>query len=63
MIDTSRLRCLIACPDAPPPGHVSIRPRDPSKLEDWMAARGTGQPIPLPRELQDVIVDVVRRPK
>lgn len=61
VIDTSRLRCLIACPDGG--GHVSIRPRNPLDLADWMAARGTGRTHPLTRELQDAIVDVRRRPK
>lgn len=63
VIDTTRLRCLIACPDAPPAGHVSIRPRNPFDLQDWMAARGTGTTHPYSQELQDAIVDVVRRPK
>jgi hypothetical protein len=63
VIDTTRLRCLLACPDAPPPGHVSIRPRNPTDLEDWMAARGTGTTHAFARELQDAIVDVVWRPK
>lgn len=63
IIDTTRLRCLIACPDAPPPGHVSIRPRDPADLQDWMAARSAGRTHPFAQELQDAIVDVVRRPR
>jgi hypothetical protein len=46
-------RCLPRCP---PPGHVSIRPRDPGQVDDWMAARGSGQTHPLSRELQHAIV-------
>lgn len=61
VIDTSRLRCLVACPDGG--GHVSIRPRNPLDLADWMSARGTRRVHPLTRELQDAIVDVRRRPK
>jgi hypothetical protein len=63
VIDTTRLQLLIATPDAPLPGHVSIGPRNPADLHDWMAARGTGQTHPFAKELQDAIVDVVRRPK
>jgi hypothetical protein len=64
VIDTSKLKPpLVATPDAPPPGHVSIGPRDPTLIDEWAAARGTGQIHPLTQAILDAVVDVVRRPR
>ena len=64
VIDTSKLQPpLMATPDAPPPGHVSIGPQDPASIAEWAATRGTGQIHPLTQAIMDAIVDVVKRPK
>jgi hypothetical protein len=64
VIDTSKLKPpLVATPDAPPPGHVSIGPGDPALIDQWAATRGTGQIHPLTQAIMDAIVDVVRRPR
>jgi len=60
---------LVGVPDAPPPGHVSVRPgaeltADVVKaIEDWAATRGTGGVHPYTQSLLDAIVETVRRPK
>jgi hypothetical protein len=64
VIDTSKLKpLLVAMPDAPPPGHVSIGPLDPALIDEWAATRGTGQTHPLTGAIAYAIVDVIRRPK
>jgi hypothetical protein len=63
VIDTTRMRNLAAHPDSPPPGHVSIRPHDPSEVSDWAASRGADETHPYTQELRDAIVGVERRPK
>ncbi|MDB6066116.1 MAG: repeat protein [Pedosphaera sp.] len=63
IIDTSKLGSLKPVPDAPPPGHVSITPKNPALLEPWTATRGTGQIHPLTQELIDAIIGEVKRPK
>jgi hypothetical protein len=64
VIDTSKLKPpLVATPDAPPPGHVSIDPLDFVLIDEWAATRGTGQIHPLTESIIDAIVDVVRRPQ
>jgi hypothetical protein len=64
VIDTNRLTPpLVATPDAPPPGQVSISPLDPAVIDEWAATRGTGQIHPLIQVIMDAIIDVVRRPK
>ncbi len=62
VIDTTRLHSLEAHPDAPPPGHVSIRPPDTSEIPDWAATRGTDEVHPYTQEIRDAIVGVERRP-
>jgi RHS repeat-associated protein len=63
VIDVSKLKSLLAIPDAPPEGHVSITPEDAALLEEWAATRGTGQVHPLTQELLDARVSEVKRPK
>jgi RHS repeat-associated protein len=63
VIDTSKLKSLMANPDSPPPGHVSITPGTPEGVADWAASRGTGQAHPYTQEVQNAIVDTVKRPK
>jgi RHS repeat-associated protein len=63
IIDTSKLSSLVANPDSPPPGHVSITPGDPAQLDEWAASRGTGGVHPLTQELMDAIVGTKKRPK
>jgi hypothetical protein len=63
VIDTSKLKCTIACPDAPPPGHVSIRPLDPADIPGWAGTRGTGDISPYTQDIWDAIVDEIRLPR
>ncbi len=64
VIDIRKLKPpLVAKPDAPPPGHVSIGPLDPVLIDEWAATRGTGQTHPLTQAIMDAVVDVMRRPK
>jgi hypothetical protein len=63
VIDTSRLKCTIACPDAPPPGHVSIRPPDAADIPGWAGTRGTGQISPFTQDIMDAIIDEIRLPR
>jgi hypothetical protein len=62
-IDTSLLKCTVACPDASPPGHVSVRPVDPAEIPDWMATRGTGAASPYTQDIKSAIIDTVIVPK
>ena len=63
VIDTSRLRCTVPCPHAPPPGHVSIRPRGGGSIDDWAATRGGPEISLYALEILDAIVDEIRVPK
>jgi RHS repeat-associated protein len=63
VIDTSRLKCTIACPDAPPPGHVSIRPPDAAEIPGWAGTRGTGQVSPFTQDIMDAVIDEIRLPR
>lgn len=63
VIDTSRLRCTVACPDAPPPGHVSIQPRGGGSIEDWAATRGGPEISPYTQDILGAIVDEIRLPR
>lgn len=55
-------KSLVAVPDAPPPGHVSLMPRNPADLSGWSAARGVST-HPFTQEIIDAIIGEVRRPK
>ena len=61
MIDTTLLKCLIACPDGPPAGHVSSRPV--GDLADWAATRGTDAVHEYTQDIIDAIVDEIRIPR
>jgi len=70
VIDLSRLQApLVGVPDAPPPGHVSIRPGlalTPEVLHstaEWAASRGTGVLHPYTQALMEAIIGEVRRSK
>lgn len=63
VIDTTKLKCVAACPDAPPPGHVSLAPRNAAEIPEWAATRGTDTVHPYTQDIIDAIVDTVRRPK
>ena len=69
-IDLSRLQApLVGVPDAPPPGHVSIRPGlalTPEVLRgtaEWASSRGTGVLHPYTQALMEAIIGEVRRSK
>lgn len=69
-INVSRLPVpLVAVPDAPPPGHVSIRPGfelTPEVLQvtpEWAASRGTGVTHPYTQALMDAVIGEIRRSK
>lgn len=63
VIDTSKLNALEAVPDAPPPGHVSIRPKDPSQMSGWIDARTGGVTHPLTQEIRNAIIEEEKRQK
>jgi hypothetical protein len=63
VIDTTRLRNLEAIPDPPPPGHVSIRPHDPTEIPAWAATKESGETHPYTQEVRDAIERVERRPR
>lgn len=63
VIDTSKLKCVVACPDAPPPGHVSLQSADLSEIPGWAATRGTGQVHTYTQDIMDAIVGEIRVPK
>ena len=61
VIDTTRLRELTAVPEGDP-GHYVIRPKDFSRMADWIASRDDVERDfedwhPLTRELHEAIVD------
>jgi hypothetical protein len=58
-IDTSKLDNLYPRPDADPPGHVTIAPKDPSQMGPWSGSRG-GDTHPLTQELMDAVVGEIR---
>ena len=61
VIDTSKLDQLCAVCDNPKTGHVSIKPKDMSQMQDWIDSRGSGTTHPLTQELMDAVVDQVKR--
>jgi hypothetical protein len=63
IIDTTRLKTLVATPDAPPPGHVSLHPPNLDEVTDWAATRGTDEVHPYTQEVMDAVVGEARRPK
>jgi hypothetical protein len=58
---------VVAAPDAPPPGHVSIRPADMTTMPEWQATRDDvlagGPAHPYTVEVREAIVGMVRRDK
>ena len=62
-IDTTKLVLLGAVPDAPPEGHVSLRPKNPGLMGEWAATRGTDTIHRFTEEIKVAIVEAVRRPK
>jgi RHS repeat-associated protein len=63
IIDTSRLKCVLACPDAPPPGHVSLQPPDLAEIPAWAATRGTEVISPYTQDIMDAIIGITRVPR
>lgn len=70
IIDLSLLQApLVAVPDAPPEGHVSIRPGaalTPAALRntaEWAATRGTPTIHPYTQSVIDAVIDEKKRPK
>lgn len=63
VIDTGKLKTLLAVPTEPPPGHVCLTPGDPRFLAEWAASRGTGTVHRLTQEVLSAIVDSARRPQ
>ena len=63
VIDTTKLKCTVACPDPPPAGHVSIAPRDGGSIAEWAATRGTGRISPYTQDIMDALIDELRLPK
>jgi hypothetical protein len=63
VIDTSKLRSLMAVAAEPPPGHVCLTPGDPMLVAQWAATRGSGLVHPLTQDVLNAIVDTVRRRK
>jgi hypothetical protein len=61
VIDTDKLKTLLALPAEPPAGHVCLTPRDAEVLAEWAATRGTGAVHPLTAEVLAAIVDTVRK--
>jgi hypothetical protein len=62
VIDTSKLKCVVACPDAPPPGRVSLQPPDLADIPGRPATRGTAEISPYTQDIMDAIVGTVRVP-
>ena len=56
---------LVAVPDAPPPGHVSIRPADMTTMPEWQATRSGlaegGSPHPYTEQARAAVAGEVRR--
>jgi hypothetical protein len=63
IIDTSRLKCVVVCPDAPPPGHVSLQPPDLAEIPAWAATRGTEVISPYTQDIMDAIIGIIRVPR
>jgi hypothetical protein len=61
VIDTDKLKTLLAVPAEPPLGHVCLTPADTQALTEWAATRGTGTVHSLTLEVLAAIVDTVRR--
>ena len=60
IIDTSKLKNLVAILDNPKTGHVSIVPKDPCEMEGWIKSRGSGEVHPLTKELMDAVVGTAK---
>ena len=63
LIDTSKLNELEAVADAPPAGHVSIRPKDKTRMQEWIDSRDAPEPHPFTQEVRNAIIETVKRPK
>ncbi len=63
VIDTSKLIELEAVPDAPPAGHVSIRPKDKTRMQEWIDSRDATETHPFTQEVKNAIIETVKRPK
>lgn len=61
IIDTSKLKNLCATCDNPKTGHVSITPKDPNVMQEWIDSRGSDTVHPLTQELLDAVVDILRK--
>lgn len=61
VVDTSKLDQLCAVCDNPATGHVSIKPKDMSQMQGWINSRGGDTVHPLTQELQNAIVDQVKK--
>ena len=59
VIDTLKLDKLCAICDNPKTGHVSIKPKDESQIQDWINARDNSpENHPLTQELDNAIIGV-----
>ncbi|HEX4489343.1 MAG TPA: RHS repeat-associated core domain-containing protein, partial [Terriglobales bacterium] len=58
-IAIAKLKDLKAVKDSPPEGHVSLTPKDASKLKDWF----DNPNHPLGKEVKEAIVGKIKRPK
>lgn len=63
VIDTSKLKCTLACPDVSPPRHVSIQPYSIDDISGWAGTRGTSVVHPYTQDVLDAIVDEIRIPR
>ena len=50
-------------PDAPPAGHVSIRPKDKTRMQEWIESRDATGTHPFTQEIRNAIIETVKRPK
>ena len=56
VINTSKLTNLEAVPDNPKSGHVSIKPKDMSKMQEWIDSRDCPDTThPLTKELNKLL--------
>ena len=62
VIDTSKLTNLEAVLDNPKSGHVSIRPKDKSKMQEWINSRDCEESThPFTKELQEDVIKVIKK--
>jgi RHS repeat-associated protein len=61
IIDTSKLTFLCAECDNPKTGHVSIYPKDPRLMQDWINSRGGDKIHSLTQELLDAVIGTVNK--